>query len=68
MADKMIRRAIIDPVLLAGLETALLAGRFPAVMLATGPRGVGLRALLLDVAQALLCQQAEGFHFCGLAG
>lgn len=66
MADKMnTRRAVADPVLLAGLETALLAGRFPAVLLATGPRGVGLRALLLDIAQAILCPQAEGFNACG---
>lgn len=66
MADTMTsRRAVADPVLLAGLETALLAGRFPAVLLATGPRGVGLRALLLDIAQALLCPQAEGFAACG---
>jgi len=59
------RRAVADPVLLAGLETALLGGRFPSVMLATGPRGVGLRALLLDVAQALLCPQSEGLTACG---
>ena len=66
MADTMTtRRAVADPALLAGLETALLAGRFPAVLLATGPRGVGLRALLLDIAQALLCNQAEGFAACG---
>lgn len=66
MADTMThRRAVADPVLLAGLETALLGGRFPAVLLATGPRGVGLRALLLDVAQALLCPQSEGLAACG---
>lgn len=59
------RRAVADPVLLAGLETALLAGRFPAVLLATGPRGVGLRALLLDIAQALVCPQSEGLSACG---
>lgn len=59
------RRAVADPVLLAGLETALLGGRFPAVLLATGPRGVGLRALLLDIAQALICPQAEGLNACG---
>ena len=66
MADKVsTRRAVADPVLLAALETALLSGRFPSVMLATGPRGVGLRALLLDIAQALLCKQSEGLTPCG---
>lgn len=66
MADTMTtRRAVADPALLAGLETALLAGRFPAVLLATGPRGVGLRALLLDIAQAILCPQSEGLSPCG---
>lgn len=67
MADSLTsaRRAVADPQLLAGLETALLGGRFPSVMLATGPRGVGLRALLMDVAQALLCPQSEGLNACG---
>lgn len=59
-------RARLDASLLQGLVSAHGAGRFPGALFLTGPRGVGLRALLLDIAQALLCPETVDFAPCGV--
>jgi DNA polymerase-3 subunit delta' len=57
-------RAWTAPETLDGLEQAAGSGRFPPVLLLVVPRGEGA-ALLLDLAQALLCPNAAGLKACG---
>jgi len=64
MADTMTGRAWIAPGTLDGLRQAAESGRFPPVLLLLVPRGEGA-ALLLDLAQALLCPQARDLRACG---
>jgi len=65
MADKMMARALVAPGALDGLRQAVASGRFPQVLLLTVPRGEG-SALLLDLAQALLCPHAHELSACGV--
>lgn len=64
MADTMTGRACTAPETLSGLRTAAAQGRFPSVLLLTVPRGEG-SALLLDLAQALLCEHSSDLVACG---
>lgn len=64
MADKMTARALIAPGTLDGLRQAAQSRRFPPVLLLTVPRGEG-SALLLDLAQGLLCPNAVELSACG---
>jgi len=65
MADTMKERAWTAPGTLDGLRQAAGSGHFPPVLLLLVPRGEGA-ALLLDLAQALLCPDAADLRACGI--
>jgi len=65
MADTMTERAWTAPGTLDGLRQAAGSGHFPPVLLLLVPRGEGA-ALLLDLAQALLCPDAADLRACGI--
>jgi len=65
MAHEMnVERAPTAPGAMDGLRLAADSGRFPAVLLLSVPRGEG-SAILLDIAQALLCKAPKELRACG---